>query len=109
MYIGSSLIMWRSVKQNTVALSSTEAEYMSLADCSREVLWLKQLMQELGVRSQSIEVRVDNNGTIKLAEQHVTLPRSKHIDIRHHFVREQVEGARYTCVTFLQATTLRTF
>lgn len=77
-----------SRKQLTVALSTMEAEYMALANTTREVIWLRQLASELGLdTSQPTPINVDNQSAIKFANNPVFHTRSKHIDIRHHFVR----------------------
>ena len=92
-YIGRNLVMWRSKKQKTTALSSTEAEYMALSDTLKEVLWLKQLMSELGYhQKEAITMYEDNVGCIKMASNPITMNRSKHIDIKHHFIRNHVEN-----------------
>lgn len=91
-FIGSNLVMWRSTKQRTVALASTEAEYMALSDGCKEVLWLSQFLQEVGLKNKDpIIIRVDNEGSMNLAEKQIILARSKHIDIRYHFIREKIE------------------
>jgi hypothetical protein len=90
-YLGDNLIMWRSKKQVTTALSSTEAEYMALTETFKEVLWLEQMLGELGMKQDGpIPVYEDNQGCILLAKNPIILNRSKHIDIRHHFIREKV-------------------
>jgi hypothetical protein len=91
-YAGCNLLMWKSTKQQTTALSSTEAEYMALTDTLKEVLWLKQLLAELGFgQSGPVTIFEDNAGCIKLSKNPIILSRSKHIDIRHHFIRDYVE------------------
>ena len=84
-------ISWISRKQRTVALSSTEAEYMSMSDCSRQVMWIKSLFSELGYNIGPVDLMVDNKGAIFLAKNPAQEKRSKHIDIRYHYVRERVE------------------
>ena len=87
-------VAWKSRAQTTVALSSCEAEYMAAADCVKELMWLKNLMGDLKLGLQlPITQYSDNQGAIALAEkpgsQH---QRTKHIDVRHHFIREKVEA-----------------
>lgn len=87
--IGNSAVSWEAKKQKTVALSSTEAEYMSLSDGCKEALYLQKLMGELNLLDISnIKIFVDNNGALKLSESTSYHSRSKHIDIKHHFIRE---------------------
>ena len=77
----------------TVALSSTEAEWASLANVLREVIWIKRILIELGIMDQSdiIKVHEDNQGCIKLSRNPVMHERTKHIDIAFCFIREMVE------------------
>ena len=86
---------WSSKKQPTVALSSMEAEYIALAHTTRENLWIRQLFTELGspttARSDSpTKIFVDNRGTIEYTMNAGFHARSKHIDIRHHFIRDKI-------------------
>jgi len=87
-------IMWRSKLQQTVALSSTEAEYMALSETIKEILYFRSLMNELGYEQHGpTRIYEDNNGALKLAKNSVFHDRSKHIDIKHHFIREALENA----------------
>ena len=88
-------ISWGSRRQPTVALSSTEAEYMALTATIQEGLWLSQIKAELDVQSDSkeIHIRADNQSAIALSNEGYRA-RSKHIDVRHHFIREHVESGR---------------
>lgn len=82
-------ISWDSKKQRTVALSSTEAEYMALTEATKEAIYLNEFLIELGFEQLTDGVLFnDNIGAKKLAENSTYHARSKHIDIRHHFVRE---------------------
>ena len=85
-------ISWQSKKQPTVALSSTEAEYLALGEAVKEVFSMKTLLGELGEAQEGpVDVLEDNQGCIALAKNPVSHARSKHIDIRHHFIRDAVE------------------
>lgn len=91
--LGSGAISWRSRKQKTVALSSTEGEYMALNDSCREALWLRYLLQELGLHTgEPIKLYCDNEGSEALAKSPSHHSRTKHIDARFHFVRECVKN-----------------
>ena len=82
---------WSSKKQPTVALSSMEAEYMALANTVKENIWIRQLFSELGRQScMSTPIFVDNRGTIEYTTNAGFHARSKHIDIRHHFIRDSI-------------------
>ena len=85
------LISWKSRKQPTVALSSCEAEYMALAAITQESLFLTQLLNDLDrdVQYQPVTIFDDNQGAIALVENPVHHQRSKHIDIKYHFVRDE--------------------
>ncbi|XP_037297397.1 secreted RxLR effector protein 161-like [Manduca sexta] len=81
-------ITWMSRKQRTVAASSCEAEYVSLAEAVKEGLYLQSLLNELGLeRYASISLNADSRSAIFLAQDPVFHARSKHIDIKYHFVR----------------------
>lgn len=85
-------ISWQSKKQATVALSSTEAEYMAASSATKEALWLRKLMVDLGLSTnQPIQLNCDNQSCIKLAHNPKPHDRSKHIAIRYHFLHEQVD------------------
>lgn len=79
-------------KQKTVALSTTEAEYMGLSEVAKEAIYLRGLLSELGLtEAMKITVYNDNMSAIKLSKNPGFHGRTKHIDIKHHFVRECVE------------------
>lgn len=89
-------ITWKSQKQRTVALSSTEAEYVSLAEAAKEALYLRSSLCELGLNDWSdIVIYVDNRGAQFLANDPVFHARTKHIDIKHHFVRESISAGMF--------------
>ena len=89
--LAGGAISWTSRAQRTIALSSTEAEYMALSDCSRQVVWMHTLLGELGYNLAPIPICGDNQGSIFIASNPVTEKRSKHIDIRYHYIREVIE------------------
>jgi hypothetical protein len=87
-----AVIHWWSRTLRVIALSSQDAEYMALSDSSREVIFIRQLLTAFGfgVRG-STELYSDNNGALALANRPGDHQRSKHIQVRYHFVRQQVE------------------
>lgn len=89
--MGGAAITWNTRKQQTVALSTTEAEYMALSSATQEAVWLQKLHAEL-VAYKPLQIFCDNRGAICLTTSDVFHPRTKHIDIRHHFVRERVDS-----------------
>ena len=86
-------ISWKTRRQPTVALSSTEAEYMALSAATQEALYLKKLVREIdqNLSEHCITIHEDNQGAIALVDNPVHHNRTKHIDIRYHFIREQVQ------------------
>jgi hypothetical protein len=88
---GQGTISWSSKRQTSVALSSTEAEYMALTQATKEALWLKRFMLELGLsKGEPVLIHVDNQGCMALAKNPEFHARTKHIDIQCHFIREVV-------------------
>lgn len=83
-------ISWNSKKQATVALSTTEAEYMAMSSAGQEALWLRSIHNELFGEIIPIKINCDNKGVIHLANPTAHHPSTKHIDVRHHFIRKQV-------------------
>ncbi|KAK9051967.1 hypothetical protein SSX86_028595 [Deinandra increscens subsp. villosa] len=89
-YLGSNLISWSARKQKTVSRSSTESEYKAIADTVAELIWLKSLLQELGVVIPNPTLWCDNLGATYLSVNPVFHARTKHVEVDFHFVREQV-------------------
>ena len=88
---GSGLITWSSKKQSIVALSSTEAEYVAITSASTQDLWLRKILEEIG--EKQIQPRViycDNVSAINLAKNLVHHSRTKHFDMKYHFIRDLV-------------------
>ena len=87
-------ISWLSKKQAVVALSSSEAEYIALCSATQEAIWIQKLLSHLTIPDEvkPITLMEDNQGTIAIAKNPVTHSRTKHIDIRFHFVREAVQS-----------------
>lgn len=91
-YLYGSPISWSSKRQTTVAASSMEAEYVAGAEATKDVIWLRSLLRELGLNMDDATVlHVDNQSAIRLAHNPNSHAKSKHIDIKHHLIREQVE------------------
>ncbi|GJV36566.1 hypothetical protein Tco_1409043 [Tanacetum coccineum] len=87
-----SSICWKAALQHVVALSTTEAKYMALTKAVKESIWLKGLLIELGVNLRSMVVNCDNQGAIHLSRNAMFHERTKHINVRYHFIREIVES-----------------
>ena len=91
-YFCGAPIAWKSKAGKSVTLSSTEAEYFALSDLAKEIIFIKQLIEYMGIKlNYPIVVRVDNVGAIYIANNYTTSQRTKHIDVRAHFVREYIE------------------
>ena len=87
-FLGRSLVAWSSKKQNSVALSTAEAEYVAAGACCAQLLWMRQTLSDFGCHFDAIPLFCDNESAIKLANNPVQHSRTKHIDIRHHFLRD---------------------
>ena len=92
-FLGSAPISWLSLKQKAVALSTCEAEYVAAATAMCQVVWLRRLLGELtGVEAHPLALMVDNQSVIALAKNPVLHDRSKHIDVKFHFLKDYVDG-----------------
>ena len=89
--VGGTLSNWTSKKQGAVTLSSTEAEYYALSECAQEAIFTQNLLMELTKIKQTAIIYEDNLGAIFLTKNHQVSQRTKHIDIRQHFLRDLVE------------------
>ncbi|KAH9714714.1 Integrase catalytic domain-containing protein [Citrus sinensis] len=90
--LGGGPVSWRSILQSTIALSTTEAEYMAATEAVKEAIWLKGLLGDLGVIQENITVFCDNQSAIFLAKNQTYHARTKHIDVKYHYVREIIES-----------------
>jgi hypothetical protein len=89
--------LWSSKKQNIIALSSTEAEYIAETHAVKEAIWLQTFINEVvGTDKDPLTVMADNQGAIALAKDNKFHSQTKHIDLRYHFVREAVEKGKIT-------------
>ncbi|KAK8591446.1 hypothetical protein V6N13_031488 [Hibiscus sabdariffa] len=91
-FLGSSLISWKSKKQQTVSRSSSEAEYRALAAVTCEIQWIHYLLSDLHIDFSSANLYCDNLSAIKLAENPMHHERTKHIEIDCHLVREKIRS-----------------
>ncbi len=85
--LGGGAIQWKSQLQNTVSLSSSEAEYKALSMCATEISYLKRVLGDMGITQKTVTIYEDNVGAMKLAESWESTKRTKHIDIRYHHIR----------------------
>nr|GEY38285.1 hypothetical protein [Tanacetum cinerariifolium] len=91
-FLGDRLISWSSKRQKSVAISSTEAEYIASSGCYAQILWMRSQLTNYGLGFNKIPMYCDNKSVIALCCNNVQHSRSKHIDIRYHFIKEHVEN-----------------
>ena len=85
---GGTAISWKASLQSTTALSTTEAEYMAITEAVKEGIWLKGFFNELTIGKQPISLFCDSQSAIYLSKDQMFHERTKHIDVRYHFVRD---------------------
>ncbi|GJV36769.1 putative ribonuclease H-like domain-containing protein [Tanacetum coccineum] len=90
-FLGRRLISWQCKKQTIVATSSTEAEYVAAASCCAQVLWIQNQLLDYGFNFMNTKIFIDNQSTICIVKNPVFHQRTKHIEIRHHFIRDANE------------------
>lgn len=91
-FMSGGPVTWQSKNQTSVALSTMEAEYMALAAETQEAIWLRMVLEELGVElAGPVVIREDNKACQMFADRAGNFARTKHIDVRYHFVRERAE------------------
>lgn len=96
--LAGGAVLWMSQRQRIVALSTTEAEYVAASDATKEAIWIRRLLESVGVNEKGpTEMRLDNQGSIKLIKL-IKNPefhkRTKHIDVFFHFIREIYENGQ---------------
>jgi hypothetical protein len=87
-FLGRSLVSWASKKQNFVALSTAEAEYIAAHQYCAQLLWMRQTLRDYGYKLSKVPLLCDNESVIRMADNPVEHSRTKHIDIRYHFLRD---------------------
>ena len=87
--IESLRLEWRSKKQSVVALSTTESEYIAAAEAIKDLIWAKRLLREIFGMIKTPVLSIDNQSSIKLIKNPEFHCRTKHIDTRYHFIRDQ--------------------
>ena len=87
-------------KVNSVSLSMAEAEYIAVGSCCAQLLWMKKLLHDYGITQDTMCVFCDNTSTINLSKNPIQHLKSKHIEIRYHFIRDLVEE-KIVCLEFI--------
>nr|GEU36998.1 Gag-Pol polyprotein [Tanacetum cinerariifolium] len=90
-FLSDKLVSWSSKKQKSTAISTTKAEYIDMSGCCAQILWMRLQLTDYGFDFNKIPLYCDNRSAIALCCNNVQHSRSKHIDMRHHFIRDQVE------------------
>ncbi|KAK8942669.1 hypothetical protein KSP39_PZI009511 [Platanthera zijinensis] len=91
-FLGRRLISWSSKKQNCVVISTAESEYISAGSCCAQLLWIKNQFEDYNMKFQNIPLFCDSSSAIAIANNPVSHSRTKHIELRYHFIREHVEN-----------------
>jgi hypothetical protein len=87
-FLGRSLVSWASKKQNSEALSTAEAEYIVAGHCCAQLLWMRQTLRDYDYKLSKVPLLCDNESAICMADNPIEYNRTKHIDIRYHFLRD---------------------
>jgi Reverse transcriptase (RNA-dependent DNA polymerase) len=97
-FVGGNLVTWRSKKQNTVALSSAEAEYRGIRIGVQELMWLRKLLEELGYGpKEEMKLFCDNKASIEISQNPVQHERTKHIEVDRHYIKEKMMLKLFLC------------
>ncbi|GKB42321.1 retrovirus-related pol polyprotein from transposon TNT 1-94 [Tanacetum coccineum] len=91
-FLGDKLVTWSSNKKKSTAISSTKAEYIALSGCCAQILWMRSQLTDYGFQFNKIHLYCDNKSAIAPCCNNVQHSRAKHIDVRYHFIKEQVEN-----------------
>lgn len=91
-YVGTNLVAWMSRKQASISLSTTEAEHIAVGSCCTQLLWMKKLLCDCGFTQDTMAIHYDNTSAINISKNPVQHFRTKHIDIRDHFIRDLVKS-----------------
>ena len=92
--LAGASILWSSYQQKSNAFSTKDAEYMALSDCSRSCMWIQNVFHELGYSIGAIPICSDNQGAIFVSQNPVTEKRTKHIDVRYHYIRDVIDKGK---------------
>ena len=99
-FLGERLVSWFCKKQTSVSTSTAEAEYMAAGSCCSQILWIQNQLLDYGLNLNNSIIFCDNTSAISIAQNPVLHSRTKHIEIRHHFIRDNVEKNK-VCLKFI--------
>nr|GFD13204.1 putative RNA-directed DNA polymerase [Tanacetum cinerariifolium] len=88
---GDKLVSWSSKKQDCTSMSSAKAEYVSISACCAQVLWMRTQLTDYGFHFDKIPMYCDSKAAIAISCNPIQHSRTKHIDVRYHFIKEKVE------------------
>jgi hypothetical protein len=97
-FLGSFLVSWSSRKQSSVAQSTTEAEYVVVASCCSQLLWITYTTSDFGEEYTQVPLLVDSTSAISVAKNLVLHSKTKHIEVRYHFLRDNVEKGKIALI-----------
>jgi hypothetical protein len=97
-FLGSSLVSWSSRKLSSVAQSTTEAEHVAAASCCSQLLWITYTTSDFGEVYTHVPLQCDNTSAISVAKNPVLHSKTKHIEVRYHFLRDNVEKGKITLI-----------
>ena len=90
--LNGAAISWKSRLQSTVALSTAEAEYIALCEAGKEAMYIRQLLEEIGISQPSTVIYEDNQPCLHIAHNPVTSGRTKHVNLRYHWIRQHIKS-----------------
>ena len=95
-YVRNNLVFWMSKKQNSISLSTAEVKYITVGSCYTQLLRMQKLPLDYGIYQEYLTIYCDNTSAINISKNLVQHSQTKHIEIRHHFIRELVEDSTLT-------------
>jgi hypothetical protein len=97
-FLGSSLVSWSSRKQSSVAQFTTEAEYAAVASCCSQLLWISYTMSDFGEEYTYVPLQCDSTSAISVTKNTVVHSKTKHIEVRYHFLRDNVDKGKIALI-----------
>jgi hypothetical protein len=97
-FLGSSLVSWSSRKQSSVTQSTTEAEYVAAASCCSQLLWITYIMSDFGEEYTLVPLQCDNTSAISVAKNPILHSKTKNIEVRYHFLRDNIEKGKISLI-----------